>query len=100
MQTSIVRILSVLGIVGIALGVPACGGKASMDGGTDGGSDGSVRDGDTEDGAVDDDMGGLNDGSVDDGVPPMDMGPPCEPDCSGLDCGLDPECGEIGRAHV
>lgn len=94
MQTSIFRILSVLGVMVVALGLPACGGNSSMDGGTDGGSDGSVRDGATGDGAVDDMGGGSNDGSVDDGVPPTDMGPPCVQDCAGLECGLDPECGE------
>jgi hypothetical protein len=34
------------------------------------------------------------DADTDDGVPPVDMGPPCEPECSGLDCGLDPLCGQ------
>ena len=74
MKTLLVRILCLLGT---ALVLPACGSNAPTDGGVDAGDDAGPSDADT-----------------DDGVPPVDMGPPCEPQCSGLDCGLDPLCGE------
>ncbi len=96
MKTSTVRILCLMGLFGIALGLPACGSSSQQDQGVDAGTDdGGVRDGAMEDGSMDGDVG-PSDGSVDvdDGVPPLDMGPPCEPDCTGLQCGLDPLCGE------
>lgn len=95
MKTSIVRILSVMGVLGMALGLPACGSSPRPDQGVDAGTDGGSRDGATDDGSIDGDMGeGPTDGAIDDGVPPVDMGPPCQPDCAGLECGLDPLCGE------
>lgn len=93
MKTADVRILSILGVISLALALPACGGGNNP--GEDAGPDGSARDQDT-DGATDEDMGGgPSDGSVDDGVPPTDMGTTtCEPECGARVCGLDPECGQ------
>lgn len=95
MKTSNVRILSIVGVMSVALALPACGG-GNGNPEEDAGLDGSVRDGAT-DGATDDmgDMGGgPSDADTDDGVPPTDMGTACEPSCGARVCGLDPTCGQ------